>query len=200
MQAEPHNITVASTGASGSEFLRQLLRLLDRDKRVNTVNLVVSENALRVMAEEIGIGGRNNLVEQLLGAASKKVRQQNNTDIGANVASGSYPADAMIVIPCSVGTLGRIAGGWSNALIERAADVCLKQQKPLVLCIRETPLNKIHIRNMYRAADAGATIFPLMPTFYNRPQTVEQMAHEFANRVLEHIGLPQDDSYRWKGM
>ena len=105
----------------------------------------------------------------------------------------------LIVIPCSAGTLGRIASGWSNALIERAADVCLKQQKPLVLCVRETPLNKIHIRNMYRAADAGATIFPLMPTFYNRPQSVAEMAREFANRVLEHIGLPQEEAYRWKG-
>lgn len=196
--AGPHNITVASTGASGSEFLRQLLGTLDRDARVSAVNLVVSENALRVMAEEIGINGRSKLVEKLLGKASKKIQQQNNSNIGANVASGSYPADAMIVIPCSVGTLGRIASGWSNSLIERAADVCLKQQKPLVLCLRETPLNKIHIRNMYRAADAGATIFPLMPTFYNRPQTVEDMAREFANRVLEHIGLAQEDAYRWK--
>jgi 4-hydroxy-3-polyprenylbenzoate decarboxylase len=199
MMAEPNNITVASTGASGSEFLRQLLRMLDREARVSTVNLIVSDNALRVMAEEIGISGRSNVVQQLLGKASKKIQQQNNSDIGANVASGSYSADAMIVIPCSVGTLGRIASGWSNALIERAADVCLKQQRPVVLCLRETPLNKIHIRNMYRAADAGATIFPLMPTFYNRPRTVEDMAREFSNRVLEHIGLAQEDAYRWKG-
>ena len=198
-QAEHHNITVASTGASGSEFLRQLLRVLDADTRISGVNLIVSENALRVMAEEIDISGRSNLVQQLLGKDSRKIQQQNNADVGANVASGSYPADAMIVIPCSVGTLGRIASGWSNALIERAADVCLKQQKPLVLCVRETPLNKIHIRNMYRAADAGATIFPLMPTFYNRPKSVEEMAREFANRVLEHIGLAQEDAYRWKG-
>ncbi len=198
-KAEPHNITVATTGASGSEFCRQLLRTLDRDDRVSAVNLIVSDNALRVMAEEIGISGRSNMVPQLLGKASKKIELQSNSNIGANVASGSYPSDAMIVIPCSVGTMGRIASGWSNALIERAADVCLKQQKPLVLCLRETPLNKIHIRNMYRAADAGATIFPLMPTFYNRPQSVEEMAREFANRVLEHIGLAQDEAYRWKG-
>ncbi len=198
-QAELHNLTVASTGASGSEFLRQLLRLLDRDPRIATVNLIVSDNALRVMAEEIGISGRSNLVQQLLGKGSKKIQQQSNADIGANVASGSYPADAMIVIPCSVGTLGRIASGWSNALIERAADVCLKQRRPLILCVRETPLNKIHIRNMHRAADAGATIFPLMPTFYNHPRTIEEMAREFANRVLEHIGLAQEDAYRWKG-
>src|SRR5579884_1346727 len=171
MKAEPHNLTVASTGASGSEFLRQLLRIVDHDDRVTNVNVIVSDNALRVMAEEIGTKARSNLVQELLGKASKKVELQNNSDIGANVASGSYPADAMIVIPCSAGTLGRIANGYSNALIERAADVCLKQQKPLVLCLRETPLSKIHIRNMYRAADAGATIFPIMPTFYNKPQT-----------------------------
>jgi flavin prenyltransferase len=196
-QAEPHNLTIASTGASGSEFLRQLLRMVEREDRVSNVNLIVSENALRVMAEEIGISGRSNLVPQLLGKASKKIEQQSNADIGANVASGSYPAEAMIVIPCSAGTLGRIANGYSNALIERAADVCLKQQKPLVLCLRESPFNKIHIRNMYRAADAGATIFPLMPTFYNKPQSVEEMAREFANRVLEHIGLAQEGTYRW---
>lgn len=197
--AECLNLTVASTGASGSEFLRQLLLIVDADQRVAQVNLIVSDNALRVMAEEIGISGRGNLVQQLVGKPSKKIVPQSNSDIGANIASGSYPAGAMIVIPCSVGTLGRIAGGWSNALIERAADVCLKQQRPLVLCVRETPLNKIHIRNMYRAADAGATIFPVMPTFYNRPQTVEEMAREFANRVLERIGLAQIDAYRWKG-
>ena len=197
--AEPYKVTVASTGASGSEFLRQLLRMLEVDPRVSGINLIVSDNALRVMAEEIGISGRNNLVEQLLGKGSQKVQPQSNADIGANVASGSYPVAAMIVIPCSAGTLGRIASGWSNALIERAADVCLKQQKPLVLCVRETPLNKIHIRNMYRASDAGATIFPLMPTFYNRPPSVAEMAREFANRVLEHIGLPQEEAYRWKG-
>lgn len=198
MKPEPHNLTIASTGASGSEFLRQMLCVLEDDSRVSTVNLITSENALRVMAEEIGIRGRSNLVQKLLGKASKKIQPQHNSDIGANVASGSYPSDAMVVIPCSAGTLGRIASGWSNALIERAADVCLKQQRPLVLCLRETPLNKIHIRNMYRVADAGATVFPLMPTFYNRPQGLQEMAREFAYRVLEHIGLAQAAAYRWK--
>jgi 4-hydroxy-3-polyprenylbenzoate decarboxylase len=199
MRAEPHNLTIAGTGASGAAFLKQMLLTLEADAREEAVNLIVSDNALRVMAEEIGITGRDRLVEQLVGEASKKIRQQSNSDIGANVASGSYPTDAMIVIPCSMGTLGRIASGWSNALIERAADVCLKQQRPLVLCVRETPLSNIHLRNLYRAADAGATIFPLMPTFYNRPQSVDEMAREFANRVLEFIGLPQTGAYRWKG-
>jgi 4-hydroxy-3-polyprenylbenzoate decarboxylase len=104
----------------------------------------------------------------------------------------------MIVIPCSVGTLARIANGISSHLIERAADVTLKERRPLVLCVRETPLNKVHIRNMYRAADAGATVFPLIPTFYNHPMSLDDMAREFAYRVLAHIGLPQLDAYRWK--
>ena len=151
------------------------------------------------MAEELSLHGRSNLVAQLLGHASRKIRQQTNADIGANVASGSYPADAMIVLPCSVGTLARIANGIASQLIERAADVSLKEKRPLVLCVRETPLNKIHIRNMYRAADAGATIFPLIPAYYFRPATLDHMAHEFACRVLAHIGLPQPDAYKWKG-
>ena len=196
--AAPRILTVASTGASGSIFLSELLLLLEGDARVRTVNLIVSDNALRVMAEELAIRGRGNLVEQLVGKKSRKIRQQNNSDIGANVASGSYPTDAMIVIPCSVGTLARIASGIAQALIERAADVCLKEQRPLVLCVRETPLNKIHLRNMLRAADAGATIYPLIPTFYNKPANPHEMARQFACRVLAHIGLPQPDAYRWK--
>ena len=126
-------------------------------------------------------------------------RSQANADIGANIASGSYPTDAMIVIPCSMGTLARISNGLAMRLIERAADVCLKERRPLVLCVRETPLNRIHIRNMDLAAAAGATIMPLIPTFYNRPSNLEEMARQFAFRVLAHIALPQPGAYRWKG-
>jgi len=195
----PRNLTVATTGASGSIFLKHLLLTLEHDSRVQTVNFIASDSALRVMAEELGLSGRNNLVGQLIGKNRHHIHQQNNTDIGANVASGSYPVDAMVVIPCSVGTLARIANGIASHLIERAADVCLKEKRPLVLCVRETPLNKIHIRNMYRAADGGATIFPLIPAFYNRPASLDVMAREFAYRVLAHIGLPQPGAYRWKG-
>jgi 4-hydroxy-3-polyprenylbenzoate decarboxylase len=203
----PQNLIVATTGASGSIFLKQLLLAVERDRRVQTVNFIASDSALRVMAEELGLRGRSNLIGQLLsqrsgkrpGAASNKIQQQANADIGANIASGSYPADAMIVIPCSMGTLARIANGIASQLIERAADVCLKEKRPLVLCVRETPLNKIHIRNLYRAADAGATIFPLIPAYYYRPATLDAMAREFAYRVLAHIGLPQPDAFRWKG-
>jgi 4-hydroxy-3-polyprenylbenzoate decarboxylase len=192
------NLTIATTGASGSIFLQQLLLAVERDARVGFVNFIASDSGLRVLAEELGISGRTKLAEQLLGHSSRKIHQQANVDIGANVASGSYPSDAMIIIPCSVGTLARIASGIASHLIERAADVCLKEKRPLLLCVRETPLNKIHIRNMYRAADAGATVFPLIPAFYNRPANAEVMAREFANRVLAHLGLPQPDAYRWK--
>jgi flavin prenyltransferase len=195
----PKNLTVATTGASGSLFLQQFLLLVERDQRVQTVNFIASDSALRVMAEELGLRGRNNLVSQVIGKSSRKIKQQANADIGANVASGSYPADAMVVVPCSMGTLARIANGIASQLIERAADVCLKEKRPLVLCVRETPLNKIHIRNMYRAADAGATVFPLIPAFYNRPASFDVAAREFAVRVLAHIGLPQPGAYRWKG-
>jgi len=199
LPSPPQNLTIATTGASGSLFLRHLLLAVERDKRVQTGNFIASDSALRVIAEELGLRGRSNLVSQVLGRTSRKIHPQADADIGANVASGSYPSDGMIVIPCSVGTLARIANGIASRLIERAADVCLKEKRPLVLCVRETPLNKIHIRNMYRAADAGATIFPLIPAYYFRPATLDQMAHEFACRVLAHIGLPQADAFRWKG-
>jgi len=195
----PQNLTIATTGASGSIFFKHLLATIERDPRVHTANVIASDSALRVMAEELSLRGRSNLAHQILGKASRKIHQQSNADIGANVASGSYPADAMVILPCSMGTLARIANGIASHLIERAADVCLKEQRPLVLCVRETPLNKIHIRNLYRAADAGATVFPLIPTFYNRPASLDAMAREFVNRVLGQIGLPQSNAYRWKG-
>jgi flavin prenyltransferase len=207
----PKNLTVATTGASGSLFLKHFLLAVEHDQRIRTVNFIASESALRVMAEELGLRGRNNLLGQILGHGSaksgsgkasrkpSKIHHQSNADIGANIASGSYPADAMVVIPCSVGTLARVANGVASHLIERAADVCLKEKRPLVLCVRETPLNKIHIRNMYRAADAGATIFPLIPAFYFRPPTFDAMAREFVCRVLAHLGLPQPGAYHWKG-
>jgi 4-hydroxy-3-polyprenylbenzoate decarboxylase len=199
----PQNLTIATTGASGAIFLRHLLLTVASDRRVETVNFIASDSALRVMAEELDLKGRSNLLSQILGASGsrnlRKFQVQSNADIGANIASGSYPADAMIVLPCSVGTLARIANGGAAQLIERAADVSLKEKRPLVLCVRETPLNKIHIRNMFRAADAGATIFPLIPAFYYRPASLDEMAREFAYRVLAHLGLPQPQAFRWKG-
>jgi 4-hydroxy-3-polyprenylbenzoate decarboxylase len=199
MTHESLNLTVAMTGASGAVFGQQLLQALHVDSRVSHVNFIASENALRVLAEELRFSGRNALVEKLLGHPSTKIQQHAESDVGASIASGSYPSSGMIVIPCSMGTLAGIANGLAQNLIERAADVCLKERRPLVLCVRETPFNKIHLRNMTLAADAGATIFPMIPTFYNHPVDSTEMARQFAARVLAHIGLPQQGAYVWKG-
>ncbi len=195
---ETWNLTVALTGASGAVFGQQLLLALDADQRVSRVNFIPSESSLRVLAEELETGGRNNLVQKLLGHPSEKIQQLSEADIGAGIASGSYPSSGMIVLPCSMGTLAGIANGMARNLIERAADVCLKERRPLLLCVRETPFNKIHLRNMGLAADAGAVIFPVIPAFYNRPTDTSEMARQFVYRVLAHIGLSQPDAYVWK--
>ena len=193
------NLTVAITGASGSIFGQRLLRALERDSRVSHVDFIASENSLRVIAEELHLSGRSELTAKLLGKPSAKIQQHTESDIGAGPASGSYPSAGMIILPCSMGTLAGIANGLASNLIERAADVSLKERRPLILCVRETPFNKIHLRNMSLAADAGAVIFPVIPAFYNRPMDAGEMAEQFVCRVLAHIGLPQAEAYVWKG-
>jgi 4-hydroxy-3-polyprenylbenzoate decarboxylase len=195
---QARNITLAITGASGSIYAAEFLRAAVQDDRITKINLVVSENALRVLAEELHLSGRTDLVEKLLGTPSHKIQQHAETDIGANIASGSYPTHAMIILPCSMGTLAAIANGLAANLIQRAADVCLKENRLLVLCVRETPFNRIHLRNMQLASEAGATIFPAIPTLYNHPQTTEDMARNFVHRVLAHIALPQPGAYQWQ--
>ncbi|HEY1804322.1 MAG TPA: UbiX family flavin prenyltransferase [Terracidiphilus sp.] len=192
------NLTVAITGASGAILAQELLRALEADVRVDRVHFVASENSLRVLAEELGVSGRNDLLEKLLSSKTKKIIQHSDADIGAPIASGSHPSDGMIILPCSMGTLARIALGLADSLIARAADVTLKERRPLILCVRETPFNRIHLRNMTLAAEAGATIFPCIPAFYALPKDSSEMAKEFAFRVLAHIGLPQPDAYIWK--
>jgi 4-hydroxy-3-polyprenylbenzoate decarboxylase len=192
------NVTVAVTGASGAVLAQQLLRALEADVRVSGIDFVASEGALRVMAEELRLSGRNELVEKLVGSPPKKARTHAEHDIGASIASGSYPSAGMIVLPCSMGTLAGIANGMASNLIERGADVCLKERRPLLLCVRETPFNKIHLRNMQLAADAGATIFPVIPAFYSEPATTVEMVRNFVDRVLAHFGLPQPDAFVWK--
>lgn len=179
-------------------FARAMLRALEADQRVRRVYLIVSQNALRVFAEELNESGRTGLVEKLLGGPSEKVTQLAHGDIGAPVASGSFPCDGMIILPCSMGTLAGIAHGTAGNLIERAADVCLKERRPLTLCVRETPLNLIHLRNMAAVTEAGATVFPVIPSFYNHPQSVEEIARNYVQRVLQHVGLPQPGAFRWK--
>ena len=191
-------ITLAITGASGVILAREALRALEADSRVARVHFVASENSLRVLAEELGVSGRTNLLKKLLGVAPVKTIQLSDSDIGAPIASGSHPSDGMIILPCSMGTLASIALGLANSLIARAADVTLKERRPLLLCVRETPFNSIHLRNMTLATEAGATIFPCIPAFYNQPKNTSEMANEFACRVLAHFGLPQPGAYVWK--
>jgi len=119
-------------------------------------------------------------------------------DLGAEFSSGSCLHGGMAVVPCSAGTLGRIASGTSDNLIVRAADVCLKERRPLVLCLRETPLCRIHMENMLKAHDAGAVVMPLSPTFYHSPKTIDDLCDAFATRVMDLLGLRQGDAGRWK--
>jgi 4-hydroxy-3-polyprenylbenzoate decarboxylase len=190
-------VVLAFTGASGAVLATEALRALDADARVARVHLVASPSALRVLAEETGISARHELAEKLLGHPSQKIIQHAHEDVGAAIASGSYPVDAMIVIPCSMGTLAGIAHGIASNLIERAADVCLKERRRLVLCVRETPLSLIHLRNMTAVTEAGATIFPVIPAFYSRPQSMDEMVRTYVQRVLAHVGLEQPGAYVW---
>jgi flavin prenyltransferase len=194
-------ITVGITGASGAIYARHVLRLLDADSRVESVFLVVSDAGMRLIATELETvtSDGKKLPSALTGTPAKKIEYLSNKDIGASIASGSAIVDAMIVVPCSAGALGAIAAGIANDLLTRAADVCLKERRPLVLCLRETPLNRIHLENMLRVHEAGATVMPAMPAFYYGPKTIDDLATQFAYRVLAQAGLPQEKQYRWKG-
>lgn len=196
-------ITVGVTGASGAVYAQRVLRLLDADARVERVYLVISDAGMRLVATELDINVPNDgkkLPALLTGTPAKKIEYLPNKDIGASIASGSAIVDATIVIPCSAGALGAIASGIANDLLTRAADVCLKERRPLVLCLRETPLNRIHMENMLRVHDAGATVMPAMPAFYYGPKTIDDVVEQFCYRVLAQAGLPQEQQYRWSGL
>jgi flavin prenyltransferase len=199
--SEGRIITVGVTGASGAVYTQSLLRLLEADRRVARVFLVATDAGLRLLATELGVVAAvgKKLPSLLTGASAKKIEYLPNKDIGASIASGSAAVDAMVVIPCSAGALGSIAVGTAADLLTRAADVCLKERRPLVLCLRETPLNRIHLENMLRVHDAGATVMPAMPAYYYEPKTIADTVDQFAYRVLAQLGLPQEKQYRWKG-
>ena len=194
-------ITVGVTGASGAILAQTMLCLLEADTRVARVHLVVTDAGQRLLATELGIAAQDakRLPALVTGAETKKIEYVPNKDIGAAIASGSYAVDAMLVIPCSVGTLAAIACGTSDDLLARAADVCLKESRRLVLCVRETPLNRIHLENMLRAQAAGAVIMPVIPSFYHGPKTIEDLVMQYVYRVLAQIGLEQEKQYRWSG-
>jgi flavin prenyltransferase len=200
-ETEHRVITVGITGASGAIYAQAVLRLLEADARVGHVYLVVSEAGLRLLATELSVVSADGkkLPSLLTGTAVKKIEYLPNKDVGACIASGSAPVDAMVVVPCSAGALGSIAAGLADDLLTRAADVCMKERRQLVLCLRETPLNRIHLENMLRVHDAGAVVMPAMPAFYYGPKNIEEMVEQFALRVLAQIGLTQEKQYRWKG-
>lgn len=201
-KSEARTITVGVTGASGAVYARSVLRLLDADARVERVYVVISDAGMRLVATELDINVPNDgkkLPALLTSTPAKKIEYLPNKDIGASIASGSAMVDAMIVIPCSAGALGAIAGGIANDLLTRAADVCLKERRPLILCLRETPLNRIHMENMLRVHDAGAIVMPAMPAFYYGPKTIDDMVEQFCYRVLAQAVLPQEQQYRWSG-
>ncbi len=200
-KSESRTITIGITGASGATYAQAILRLLDADRRVARVFLVTTEAGLRLLSTELGIVAADGkkLPALLTGTPAKKIEYLPNKDIGASIASGSAIVDAMAVIPCSAGALGAIATGIANDLLTRAADVCLKERRPLVLCLRETPLNRIHLENMLRVHDAGATVMPAMPAFYYAPKKIDDLVEQFSYRVLAQLGLPQEKQYRWRG-
>ena len=185
--------TLAITGATGSGFGLAALRRLAANEAVARVTVLLSATGRRCLADECGLR-----LEDLL-ALSPKVRHVDERNLGADISSGSHRQDGMAIVPCSAGTMGRIASGVSDGLVTRAADVCLKERRPLVVCLRETPLNRIHLENMLRLHDAGAVLMPIMPGFYHHPQTLDDLFEAFATRVLDQLGLAEDDSRRWQG-
>lgn len=194
-------VTVGVTGASGAILAQKALELLEADVRVGRVHLVVTEAGQRLFAEELGIssGDLKQIPHRLLMRPAAKIEVLPNKDVGASIASGSYEVNAMIVIPCSMGTLGAIAGGLSDDLVSRSADVMLKEGQKLVLCVRDTPVNRVHLENMLKAQQAGAVIMPVVPAFYHHPKTIDDLVTQYVCRVLAQIGLTQEKMYQWTG-
>ncbi len=182
-------ILVAITGASGSPYALAFLRLL---KRLSVPSeTIVSRAAEEVFPLETGLE-----IEELFRFTECLYGED---EISAPPASGSAPYQAMVIVPCTMGTLAAVAHGWSKNLISRAADVTLKERRPLLLAVRETPLNLVHLRNMLLAAEAGATIFPAMPAFYHQPQTIDDLVDFFAARMADFLGFQVPDLKRWTG-
>jgi len=188
------SVTLALTGASGAPYAVRLLRALNEADV--PVGLVISRTGWRLLAEELAITG-----EPELRAASgpwKRVVLYGDDDRGATPASGSAPSRGMVVCPCSMGTLASIAQGTTRSLIERAADVALKERRRLILVPRETPYSAIHLENMLRLAHAGATILPASPGFYHRPERIEDLIDFVVGRILQHLGIELAVGPRWK--
>jgi 4-hydroxy-3-polyprenylbenzoate decarboxylase len=196
------SITLGITGASGSIYAQRLLVRLNESPQVARIDLVISQAGVRVAGEELGInvaGKEPRVVRELIGAATDKVIVHSPSDIGATIASGSYLSDAMVIVPCSMGSLAAIAVGITRDLIHRAADVMLKENRPLILVPRESPFNAIHLENMLKLARLGVRIIPAMPSFYHHPETIDDLIEHFTHRLLDHLGVAHEQKTRWEG-
>jgi 4-hydroxy-3-polyprenylbenzoate decarboxylase len=187
---------LAITGASGAPFAVALFRRLVMEPAVGQVVLLSSQVGRRCLMDEAG--ARPEDLAAGAGGAGRVVLLDEG-DMGCEFSCGSVLHGGRVVVPCSAGTLGRIASGTSDSLITRAADVCLKERRPLVLCPREAPLGRVHLENMLRAHDAGAVVMPLSPAFYHRPESIDDLCDAFAARIMDLLGLHQGDAKRWKG-
>jgi len=188
-------VTFGITGASGAPYAVRLLRALN--DAGTPVRLIVSGYGLRLLAEESGIDSLDGL--RAATGDWSRVELYDSLDRGATPASGSAPSAGMVVCPCSMGTLASIAAGTSRNLVERAADVALKERRPLILVPRETPLSLIHLENMTRLTRAGATIMPAAPGFYHRPKSIDDMVDFVVARILDHLGVEQHGiGRRWR--
>jgi 4-hydroxy-3-polyprenylbenzoate decarboxylase len=197
-------LTVAITGASGAIYAQRTLIHLAASGAVDRINLIMSQSARTVAQVELGVNLRDPdaaAINQWLGldADSKLIRLWQLDNLAAKPSSGSHPQVGMIIVPCSMGTLGAIAGGAGTNLIHRAADVTLKEGRKLVIVPRETPFNQIHIENLLRLSQAGARILPASPGFYHRPQTIEQLVDHFVFRILDQLAIPHSTATQWKG-
>ena len=188
---------VALTGASGALYATRLLaKLADAG---HSIDLVASEAGCVSLAAEtdIHLNAARLDAEKLMPGRTANVTVHAPREIGASIASGSVRHDGMVIVPCSMGTLARVANGFADSLITRAADICLKERRPLLLVTRELPLSLVHLRNMTLATEAGATLFHACPHFYHRPQTVEEVIDTVVDRVLDHLGV-ESQTARWK--
>ncbi len=188
---------VALTGASGALYALRLLEQLVAHK--HGVDLILSEPACVSLAAEtdLKLSAHHLDIEKLCPGGTDFITAHNPRDIGASIASGSVKHDGMVIVPCSMGTLGRIAHGLSDDLISRAADVTLKERRKLLLVTREMPLSLIHLKNMVSVTEAGALVFHACPHFYHRPQNVEEVIDTVVDRVLDHLGV-ETSTRRWK--
>src|SRR6266545_3124485 len=197
--------TVAVTGASGSIYAQRTLVHMAASGVVERINLILSEAATTVARVELGIdltAAEPHKINHWVGlpADSRLIHLHRLDNVAARPSSGSHPQEGMVIVPCSMGTLGAIASGAGTNLIHRAADVTLKEGRRLVLVPREAPYNIIHLENMLKIARAGAHLIPASPGFYQRPQSIEALVDHLVFRILDHLGVPHSQETRWKGI